>query len=68
MRHTKTKELKGKTKSCQNHEGSCIFGYIFLDPKKLLLLSIAKKHQFWTLLQSGIGELIYLQGLLWPEL
>ena len=57
MRHIKTKKFKEKTKSCQNHEGSCISGYIFWDPKKLLLLSIAKKHQFWTLLESGIGGL-----------
>ena len=45
MRHTKTKEFKEKSKSCQNHEGSCISGYIFRNPKKLLLSSMEKKHQ-----------------------
>ena len=58
MRHIKTKQFKEKIKNCQNHEGSCIYGYIFWYPKKLLLLSIEKRHQFWTLLESGIGGLI----------
>ena len=57
MRHIKTKQFKEKIKNCQNHEGSCIYGYIFWYPKKLLLLSIEKRHQFWTLLESGIGGL-----------
>ena len=57
MRHIKIKQFKEKIKNCQNHEGSCIYGYIFWYPKKLLLLSIAKRHQFWTLLESGIGGL-----------
>ena len=57
MRHTKSKEFKEKRKSCQNHEGSCISGYIFRNPKKLLLSSITKKYQLWALLESGIGWL-----------
>ena len=64
MRHIKTKKFKEKTKSCQNHEGLYISGYIFWDPKKLLLLSIAKKHQLWTLLESGIGGLNVLLMML----
>ena len=57
MRHTKSKEFKQKRKSCQNHEGSCISGYIFRNPKKLLLSSITKKYKLWALLESGIGGL-----------
>ena len=57
MRHTKSKEFKQKRKSCQNHEGSCNSGYIFWNPKKLLLSSITKKYQLWALLESGIGRL-----------
>ena len=59
MRHIKTKQFKEKTKNCQNREGSCIYVYIFWYPKKLLRLSMEKMHQFWTLLESGIGGLIY---------
>ena len=63
MRHTKSKEFKEKRKSCQNHEGSCISGYIFRNPTKLLLSSITKKYQLWALLESGIGGLNTLQAL-----
>ena len=57
MRHTKSKKFKEKRKNCQNHEGSCNSGYIFWNPKKLLLSSITKKYQLWALLESGIGGL-----------
>ena len=45
MRHTKAKEVKEKTKICQNHEGSCIFGYRFRKPKKVVNLQYRKKAQ-----------------------
>ena len=58
MRRTKITEFEEKTKSCQNHEGSCTSGYRFRKPKKLLPSIIAKKHANFGISGSDTGVVL----------